>query len=193
MGNADINKDMARHPLGEAEFLPDGTTRLVFVRHYHHPVARVWRAITDPAETRKWWAESRGELTPGSSFSLRWLNGDEADLEWWDGKVLAIEEPRLFELTNSAHGLLRFELEPAEVDGVPGTRVTFTNVLSAAADQVTLSLAGWHTHLDHLQEALEGRELDWPRWYEELLPAWEQIHRDYAARGGEAEEDHSGR
>lgn len=62
--NRNINKDMSRYPLGQAERLDDSKVRLTFVREYAYPVARVWQALTDPAETEKWWAQTRGSLRP---------------------------------------------------------------------------------------------------------------------------------
>ena len=44
-----------------------------------------------------------------------------------------------------------------------------------------MSLAGWHVHLDHLQEALEGKSVDWQHWWDDFYPCWEQAHALYAA------------
>jgi uncharacterized protein YndB with AHSA1/START domain len=186
--NRHINMDMARHPLGRAENLGDGRVQLTFVRTYPYPVARVWRALTDPAETEKWWAQSRGSLRAGSSFDLKWLNakdeGQGTEMDWWNGKVLACEPPSLFEIGNAMHGTIRMELSSTAVGDVhDGTRLVFTNVVSAPEEMVLRSLAGWHVHLDHLQEALEGKSIEWPRWWEDLYPSWEQIHASYLAAG----------
>ena len=43
-------------------------------------------------------------------------------------------------------------------------------------------IAGWHVHLDHLEDALAGRAVDWARWDEEHRPAWQAHHDRYAAR-----------
>lgn len=183
MTNRGINKDMSRHPLGTLEWLDGGRARLGFVREYAHPVYRVWAAVTDPAETIRWWAAARGKAEVGSPFSLKWLNGGDTELEWWHGEVLRCEPPRLFEHSNSQHGVLRWELDTAVVAGRDeGTRLTFTNIVSAPRDAVTMGLAGWHVHLDHLQEALEGKSVDWPAWHQDFLPAWEGIHKAYARK-----------
>lgn len=183
MSNSGINKDMSRHPLGGLEWLADGSARLVFVREYAHPTYRVWAAITDPGETVRWWAAARGKAEVGSEFSLKWLNGGDNELEWWHGEVLRCDPPRLFEHSNSQHGLLRWELESAVVGGKEdGTRLTFINVVAAPGDTVSMGLAGWHVHLDHLQEALEGKDVDWPAWHQDFLPAWEKIHQGYALK-----------
>lgn len=65
----DINTEVRRHPLGQAEKIGDGQVRLTFVREYAHPVERVWQAVTDPSETAKWWARSRRSLQPGASLT----------------------------------------------------------------------------------------------------------------------------
>jgi len=46
------------HPIadGTVETGPDGSTQVHFVRRLPHPVERVWQALTDPAELRRWWA-----------------------------------------------------------------------------------------------------------------------------------------
>ena len=184
--NREINKDLRRHPLGEAAKLDGGRVRLRFVRAYPHSVQRVWQALTDPAETEKWWARSRGSLRAGSSFDLQWLNakdeGHGTEMDWWNGRVLACDPPQLFEFSNTMHGTIRMELSSEAVGPVQeGTRLVFTNVISAPDEVVLMSLAGWHTHLDHLQEALAGRSVDWPHWWDDLYPSWERIHADYTA------------
>ncbi|MFH5821562.1 SRPBCC family protein [Georgenia sp. AZ-5] len=184
MSSTEINTDMTRHPLGEASPQGGSNTVLAFHRHYLFPPERVWAAITDPEETEKWWAASRGRLAPGERFELRWLNGRDEELEWWPGEVVAVEPPRLLEITNREHGSIRFELTEADADGLPGTWLTFTNVISAEPEQVRMSLAGWHVHLDHLQEALEGRRVDWARWHDDVYPAWEAVYREYTDAAG---------
>ncbi|HEV7168168.1 MAG TPA: SRPBCC family protein [Micrococcaceae bacterium] len=184
--NRNINTDMGRHPLGNADRLDDGRVRLTFEREYPYPAGRVWQALTDPTQTEKWWARSRGSLRAGSSFDLQWLNakdeGHGTEMDWWNGKVLACEPPGLFEISNSMHGTIRMELSTTSVGAVEdGTRLVFTNVISAPDEVVLMSLAGWHTHLDHLQEALAGRSIDWQHWWDDLYPSWEKIHADYTA------------
>lgn len=181
MGNEHLNKDMGRHPLGTAEQIDDERTALTFERVYAHPVEDVWAALTLPGETIKWLAESDGDLQVGGAFNLRWLNVAEEDLEWWDGRILQIEPPNLLVYTNKAHGLLRWELEPTDDDGGAGCRLKFTNVVNAVGETALMSAAGWHTHLDHLQESLSGRPVDWPHWWEDFFPAWEEVHGEYVA------------
>jgi hypothetical protein len=37
-------------------------------------------------------------------------------------------------------------------------------------------LAGWHSHLDFLAEALDGHPVDWPNW---PLHRWREEHDSY--------------
>ncbi|WP_427016286.1 SRPBCC domain-containing protein [Pseudarthrobacter sp. P1] len=184
--STELNTDMARHPLGDADRRGDGTTVLVFVREYAFPAEQVWAMLTDPALTELWWARTRGTARTGSSFDLKWLNGKDMgegnELDWWNGKVLAAEPGRLLEISNAMHGVIRAEVVPLSggaSDG--GTRLVFTNAVHAPEEVVLMSLAGWHCHLDHLQEALEGKSVDWPHWWDDFYPAWEKIHAAYQA------------
>lgn len=184
--NTELNTDMSRHPLGSVDRRSDDSAVLTLVRDYPFPAGEVWAMLIDPANTEKWWARTRGAARTGSSFDLKWLNakdtGEGNELDWWNGKVLAAEPERLFEITNAMHGTIRVELE--STDGGAGTRMVFTNTIHAPEEVHLMSLAGWHCHLDHLQEALEGKSVDWPHWWDDFYPAWETIHTAYQAAQG---------
>jgi uncharacterized protein YndB with AHSA1/START domain len=175
------NTDLARFPLGTATGTGEDW-RLDFVRDYPHPPERIWRSLTDPGQTRLWWAESDIDLRVGGRFNLRWLNGpDSQPMDWWDGQITVLEPPHLLEHTNSVHGVLRWQVEPTD----RGTRLTFTNRITVPEKRfVTMSLAGWHAHLDHLLESVELREPDWPSWYQEFGEPWEELHTRYQAATG---------
>ncbi len=138
---------------------------LTLQREYPHPVAALWTALTVPEVTRRWWAALRADLRPGGEFSLMWLNGDPAELEWWPGQVVALDPPRLLEHTSSEHGLLRWELEPVEAGALRArTRLRLTNELEGEDAWVPMSLAVWHLHLEALERALTGGAVDWLDW-----------------------------
>jgi len=164
---------------GTVETLHQGY-RLHFDRQYPLPAADLAGWLTDPDRTRLWWAESRAELTVGGRFDLRWLNGDNGEpMEWWNGRVSALGLPWLLEHTNETHGLLRWELEEAG----DGTRLRFSNTITPQQERfVTLSLAGWHLHLDHLADVLAGGAIDWGNWYPLYEQRWEEIHQRYQQR-----------
>ncbi|MET0783448.1 MAG: SRPBCC family protein [Leifsonia flava] len=163
--------------LGSVERV-DEDWRISFVRDYGHPVDAVWSMLTDPALTRLWWADARIEPGVGGRFDLRWLNSPEAGA-WWPGAVTVWQPPHVLEFTNSEHGLLRWELRATDA----GTRLRFIDLIRPAEERfVAMSLAGWHLHLDHLAEALDGTGQDWDAWLERWLPTWQERHAEYAAR-----------
>lgn len=180
--NAPFNKDMTRFPLGTTAPVDADRTELVFTRHCNAAPEAVWAMLTDPEKTQMWWAKVRGQARTGSSFDLKWLNvkdeGHGIETDWWNGRVTEAQEPRVLELSNSMHGRIRIELEPEQ----GGTKLTFSNTVAVPGEVVLMSLAGWHVHLDHLCEALDGKSVDWQRWWEDFYPCWEQIHAQYAAR-----------
>ncbi|MGO2541308.1 MAG: SRPBCC domain-containing protein [Specibacter sp.] len=179
--NAELNKDMTRFPLGTAAALDAERTELTFTRHYSAALEAVWTMLTDPAKTQMWWAKIRGQARAGSSFDLKWLNvkdeGHGIETDWWYGRVIEADEPRILEISNAMHGRIRMELTPTE----RGTQLVFSNAVAVPPEVVLMSLAGWHVHLDHLQEALEGKSVDWQHWWDDFYPCWEQIHAQYGA------------
>lgn len=180
--NAELNKDMGRFPLGTSAPAGDERTELVFTRHYQASPDELWDMLTDPDKTPMWWAKTRGMAKTGSSFDLKWLNvkdeGHGIETDWWYGRVIEAHAPQVLEISNSMHGRIRITLTP---DG-DGTRLVFSNTIEVPAEVVNMSLAGWHVHLDHLQEALEGRSVHWEDWWDDFYPCWEQVHAQYAAR-----------
>ena len=158
----------------------DGDQRVLrFERSLAHPVDRVWAALTEPDEIRGWLADADIDLAEGGRVQLRWLNTDEAgNRAVATGTVAALDPPRLLELDTDRHGVIRWELRP---DG-DGTRLTLTVMPPWSDDTVLLALAGWHIHLEHLADALAGRPVDWPRWSEDHLPRWKELHAEYVAQ-----------
>jgi uncharacterized protein YndB with AHSA1/START domain len=159
----------------------DGVKVLRYERRLRHPVDRVWRALTEPAELRGWLAEADLDPRPGGEVELRWLNtDDEGNRAVARGTVARWEPPRVVELDTDIHGRLRWELEP-EGDGA--TRLTLTVEHPSLPDEyVTKVRAGWHIHLEHLAAALDGDPVDWERWNDEHRPRWTEIEARYAAQ-----------
>jgi uncharacterized protein YndB with AHSA1/START domain len=158
----------------------EGTKVLRYERRLRHPVERVWRALTEPGELRGWLAEAELDPTPGGAVVLRWLNtDDEGNTAVARGTVARWEPPRVLQLDTDIHGRLRFELEP---DGDGATRLTFTVEHDTLPDDYVVEVrAGWHIHLEHLVDALDGRPVDWSRWDELHRPRWEEIAQRYRA------------
>jgi uncharacterized protein YndB with AHSA1/START domain len=151
---------------GTVEQEPDGSTTIRFDRRLRHPIERVWQALTDPGELRRWWGDTKLELVEGGPFQLRWRNTDEhGDVATLDGTITGIDPPRLLEISadwgSTAPGQpgtrthLTWRLEP---DG-DHTLLHFTNKVEAP-DQDVPTAAGWHLHLDALATILAGDDVD---------------------------------
>ena len=144
-----------------------------FERRIAHPVDRVWQALTDPDELRRWWGEAEVDLEVGGRFDVRWLNTDEdGNGAHREARITRLEPPFLLETDGEPHGVLRFELR---ADGVE-TVLVFTSTLDLPDEFRTMTIAGWHFHLDALGRALDGRETD----LVDPTPLWEPIHERYA-------------
>jgi uncharacterized protein YndB with AHSA1/START domain len=157
---------------GEFEVRTDGKSVLRFRRRIPHPIEAVWSALTEPGELLRWWGDADVELEPGGRFRMAWLNRDEnGNRAVMEATITELDPPRLLETSGDMHGVLRFELEP---DG-DATVLTFTSTLPLPDEFRTKVLAGWHYHLDALEDALD----DMPRDLVEL-PEWEGIHARYS-------------
>jgi uncharacterized protein YndB with AHSA1/START domain len=151
--------------------------QLRFERQLRHPMEQVWAALTDPAQLAQWLAPGEIELTKGGRVHLAFTDGDGVI----DGRVTAIEPPRLLEFTwtdkGDDFGFVRWELGPG--DG--GARLVLTHTVPEAARGFGLpALAGWHSLLDQLAALLDRQPLP-------SRDRWQELH-DHYARAGAMEE-----
>ncbi len=135
----------------------NGQPTLRFERRLAHSPAKVWRAVSDPAEMAHWFpAAVETELRPGAP--MRFVFPDEAVVPGvWDGEVLEVDPPRVY-MFRWSQDVLRFELLP---DG-DGCLLVFTQTVSGG--RVGLlgagrTAAGWDGCLDQLAGQLDGREV----------------------------------
>jgi uncharacterized protein YndB with AHSA1/START domain len=151
----------------------DGNRYLRFRRTLAHPVQKVWDALVDPDQMIKWLAEQkRFDPRAGGDIELAWTNGGPEV----SGKITAIDPPYLLEHTLewSEDGTMvqfSWQLEPTP-DG--GTVLTFEHEVHEPFERKDIS--GWHSHLDLLEEALDGGAPEFTR------EAWEEIDARYAER-----------
>jgi uncharacterized protein YndB with AHSA1/START domain len=149
----------------------DGKPAVRFERRLAHPVERVWRSITEPAELAHWFpSQVSGVLRVGGTLRFSFEGGMETE-----GDVTELDPPRLLAFHWGTE-LLRFELEP---DG-DGTRLRLTHVLSSA-DQAARDAAGWHVCLDRLERSLSGEDATAPG--AEPTGEWRRLYEGYEARG----------
>jgi uncharacterized protein YndB with AHSA1/START domain len=180
---------------GTVEKGPDGSTQVRFVRRLPHPVERVWEALTDPAEIRRWWGDADLDLTDGGRFTLRWLNtDDQGNAATLDGTISKLDPPRFLEISGTwgstaanapaTRTTVTWELDP---DG-DHTLLRFTNSIQGPPghpgttdpDTGTTIAAGWHLHLDALAAVVSGGSVD----IAHPEPLFEPIHRAYTEHDG---------
>ena len=145
---------------------------LRFERRLTQPVARVWRAITEPSELAHWFPSLvEGEIRAGGELTFRFEHMPLDAPTTMGGSVTDFEPPRLFAFYwGDDH--LRFELEPADPDGC---RLRFTVALDAE-DKAARDAAGWHHCLDGLERELT----DGPPVPDD---SWRERYEEYSRRG----------
>jgi uncharacterized protein YndB with AHSA1/START domain len=164
---------------------------LRFERELPHPVDKVWAALTEPAKFRDWLAQSGEiELRVGGRVYL----SEDGQKTWIESTVTAIDPPKLIEYRFDSPdwedgGLLRWTLEPSDA----GTRLVLTHRIPQMSkeeqreiarrldlpegwEQPASTLAGWHTFLDRLTAALDGKPV------EPYMDAWKPLNEHYALR-----------
>jgi len=168
--------------------IEDGVGVVRFRRRLAHPLEKVWRALTEPAQLEAWSPTTiEGERVAGAALHFAFRHHEAPD---FDGELLAFEPPTLLEL-RWGEDLLRFELTAASGQTVLDFTARMAQVGKAARDG-----AGWHACLDLLQCAVAGQAAPWSspdRWrevrdaYVERFgpeastmgppPGWEEAHR----------------
>ena len=131
------------------ETLPDGRVALRFERRLAHAPERVWRALTEVGELRRWFVEildydhSRLVFEPGARLTFVADGFPESH-----GEVTGCQPFALLEYTWEGE-VLRFELTP---DG-EGCVLVFTNIVDGPQTAVAVE-SGWQTGLARLADAL---------------------------------------
>lgn len=132
-----------------------GRPTLRFERRLTHPVEKVWRAITDPAELTHWFPQDLvGTFGPGEKLRFAFRGEapvlDGKPIPDFTGEVLEIDPPRVLAYT-WGEDILRFTLTP---DG-DGCLLVFTDTM-ADRGKSARDGAGWHVCLLALDARLDG-------------------------------------
>lgn len=145
-----------------------GGNTLVFERVLPGPIDRVWKYIVDSEKRGKWFASGQLEPYPGGKMDLIFSNSQlsnapdptpEKYKEFGDGfvsqaTVLAIDPPKKLSI-DWENGIITFELQEQEGDEV---KLTLTHEkLHEDRDQRLGAMAGWHVHLEILEDQLNAR------------------------------------
>jgi uncharacterized protein YndB with AHSA1/START domain len=160
-------------PLAHLRVEPAGERwTAVFVRDLHHPVERVWAALTDPGQLTAWapFTADRNLATVGAA-TLTMIDGPtEVPLA---AQVLRAQPPSLLEY-DWGGDLLRWELEPTGT----GTRLTLRHTV-AQRDDVPKMAAGWHLCLAVADRLMDGDPVDPIRGTDALNHGWTDLHDRY--------------
>jgi len=131
------------------ETLSDGRVALRFERRLAHPREKVWRALTEVDQLRRWFVEildyDRCRLAFASGASLTFVANGLPD---GHGEVTVYQPPAVLEYTWAGE-TLRFELTQ---DG-EGCVLVFTNVVDDPGTAAAVT-SGWRTGLERLADAL---------------------------------------
>jgi len=140
----------------DGRVMKDGEVSILrFERVVGAPPSAVWEALTTPTGLGRWLqAQAVVDGVVGGRFHVI-IGGGSSRV---DGTIIRWEPPALLEYTwpeREANGdsLLTFALAPLDRGR---TRLTLTHRLTAGGDLQGFA-AGWHWHLDCLDDALEGR------------------------------------
>jgi uncharacterized protein YndB with AHSA1/START domain len=142
--------------LGEIRLTGD-TVEIVFRRRYAKPVEKIWAALTVPERLADWFTDVEIKaLRVGAKVRLDFK---EVNVQA-EGVISLYDPPRTIAWTWPSAGggesVVRFDLEP---DG-DGCRLTLTES-GLKADQGAGNAAGWHAHLEALEDAAEGVRTAW--------------------------------
>ena len=127
----------------------DGRPAVRFQRVYDHPVARVWAAVTDPAELRHWFPSPQVQHDGRTGGSIT-VSGDPYSPAAKTSRILLWDPPHRFafeweddelHLTLSEHG--------------HGCRLELVNIL-ASRGAGARNAAGWEMCLDLLDRVVAG-------------------------------------
>jgi len=173
---------------GPLEVRDDGKYVLRFERHLGHPPEKVWHALTEPDQLRRWFpTDIEGERKLGAR--IRFVFREDApraqdmpellehDPEDLDGEFTEFDSPRLLAYTWGDEDL-RWELERAG----EGCRLAFTHTFGERSGiphpggprkRAARDASGWEVCLASLEALLDGRDWApgelWKRRYERYV------------------------
>lgn len=150
---------------------------LVLVRDLHHPPAKVWQALTDPAELREW-APFDADRNLGSTGPTKLTTVGTPSPHITEGSVKRAEPSKLLEFTWGGNDM-RWELEPS----ANGTRLTLWHNIDRRF--IAMGAAGWHICLDVLDQFLEGHPIGRIVAGDAMkFEGWRRLHAEYAKQFG---------
>jgi uncharacterized protein YndB with AHSA1/START domain len=150
---------------------------LILVRELRHSPAKVWQALTDPAQLREWAPfEADRDLAVVGPAKLSTVGTPTPRIS--ETTVKRAEAATLLEYSWGDIDI-RWQLEPLGV----GTRLTlWTNIDRRF---ISMGAAGWHICLDVLDRLLAGEPIGRIVGPEAMkFGGWQRLNAEYAAQFG---------
>jgi uncharacterized protein YndB with AHSA1/START domain len=171
-------EDYKPGPAAGVEVRKDGERwTLILVRDLRHPPAKVWQALTDPAQLREWAPfDADRSLASVGPVTLTTVGAPQPHIT--QTLVTRADAPKLLEYQWGG-GDIRWQLEPLG----DGTRLT----LWAQIDRrwVSMGAAGWHVCLDVLDRLVGGQPLGRIVGPEVMkFAGWQRLNAEYAKQFG---------
>ncbi|RJE86268.1 SRPBCC family protein [Paenibacillus sp. 1011MAR3C5] len=139
--------------------------RARFERQLNHPVAKVWTALTENGQLKKWFSELYvDDLREGGVIKFDMQDGTFEEMA-----ILALKEQSVLEYT-WGEDQVRFEL----YSEAGGCRLVLIEKIRVLTDHTPKDLAGWHVCLDVIEALLEDKTL------ESRKSVWETRYNEYA-------------
>jgi uncharacterized protein YndB with AHSA1/START domain len=161
-------------PASGAEIKKEGGRwTLVLVRDLRHPPAKVWQALTDPAQLREWgpYDADKSLGTPGL-VKLTTVGAPKPTVS--DSQVKRADAPRLLEFS---WGGMDVRWELAALGG--GTRLTLWHNIDK--NWISMGAAGWHVCLDVMDGLLADKPIGRTVGPDAMKVAgWQKLHAEYA-------------
>ena len=148
---------------------------LVLVRELHHSPAKVWQALTDPAQLREWAPfDADGSLATVGTVKLSTFGAPQVS----ETTVKRAEAPKLLEY-DWGGGDVRWELQPLGT----GTRLTLWASINRGF--IAWGAAGWHICFDVLDRFLAGEPIGRMAGPELMkFEGWQRLSTEYAKQFG---------
>src|SRR5438093_11283043 len=166
-------------PASGAQVRKDGEKwTLILVRELRHSPAKVWQALTDPAQLREWAPfDADGSLaTVGTTVKLTTVGAPTPHVT--ETKVRRADAPKALEYNWGGFDM-RWELEAF----AGGTRLTlWTNIDRRF---ISMGAAGWHICFDVLERLLAGEPIGRIVGGEAMkFGGWQRLNAEYAKQFG---------
>jgi uncharacterized protein YndB with AHSA1/START domain len=151
---------------------------LVLVRDLRHPPAKVWAALTDPAQLSEW-APFDSDRNLGAEGTAKLTTVGAPTAHVTETRVKRADAPKALEYSWGGADV-RWELEPLEGGG---TRLTLWHNIERA--YIAMGAAGWHLCFDVLDHLLSGDPIGRFVGPDAMkFAGWQRLHAEYARQFG---------